>query len=279
MNNNFVFINDAFFQAEHSAILIKDLSVQRGYGIFDFFKTVNSKPVFLDDHLDRFYYSAAQMHLQVGLSRSQLKEILAELMKRNNLPDSGIRITLTGGYSEDGYNLAEKPNLIITQNSFAINQQAINKGIKLVTYNYQRQLSHIKTLDYLTAIWLQPYIKEHAAEDVLYHNNGALRECPRANFFLVTAANEVLTAGESILKGITRKNILNLVQTDILVAERAITLDDLATAKEAFITSTTKNIMPVTSIDGKNIGNGTIGPVTSKLQELLRQKASTATGI
>lgn len=279
MNSNFVFINDAFFQSEHSAILIKDLSVQRGYGIFDFFKTVNSKPVFLDDHLDRFYYSAAQMHLQVGLSRAQLKEILAELMERNNLPDSGIRITLTGGYSEDGYNLAEKPNLIITQNSFTVNQQAINKGIKLVTYNYQRQLSHIKTLDYLTAIWLQPYIKEHAAEDVLYHNNGALRECPRANFFLVTAADEVLTAGESILKGVTRKNILNLAETDILVAERAITLDDLASAKEAFITSTTKNIMPVTGIDGKNIGNGTIGPLTSKLQELLKQKASTATGM
>lgn len=279
MNSNFVFINDAFFQSEHSAILIKDLSVQRGYGIFDFFKTVNSKPVFLDDHLDRFYYSAAQMHLQVGLSRAQLKEILAELMERNNLPDSGIRITLTGGYSEDGYNLAEKPNLIITQNSFTVNQQAINKGIKLVTYNYQRQLSHIKTLDYLTAIWLQPYIKEHAAEDVLYHNNGALRECPRANFFLITAADEVLTAGESILKGVTRKNILNLAQTDILVAERAITLDDLASAKEAFITSTTKNIMPVTGIDGKNIGNGTIGPLTSKLQELLKQKASTATGM
>ncbi|WP_316812002.1 aminotransferase class IV [Pedobacter heparinus] len=274
MSSNFVFINDAFFQASQSAILVKDLSVQRGYGIFDFFKTVNNRPIFLDDHLDRFYYSAAQMHLQVSQSRAQLKEILKELMKLNNMPDSGIRITLTGGYSADGYNLAEQPNLIITQNSFSIHQHAIDKGIKLVTYNYQRQLSHIKTLDYLTAIWLQPLIKENAAEDVLYHNNGALRECPRANFFLVTANNEVLTAGDGILKGITRKNILSLPQTEIPIIEKEITLDELAGAKEAFITSTTKNIMPVTTIDGKSIGNGKLGPLTSKLQELLKIKAS-----
>ena len=274
MNSNFVFINDAFFQAGQSAILVKDLSVQRGYGIFDFFKTVNNRPIFLDDHLDRFYYSAAHMHLQVSQSRAQLKEILKELMNLNNMPDSGIRITLTGGYSADGYNLAEQPNLIITQNSFSIHQHAIDKGIKLVTYNYQRQLSHIKTLDYLTAIWLQPLIKENDAEDVLYHNNGVLRECPRANFFLVTANNEVLTAGDGILKGITRKKILSLRQTEIPIIEKEITLDELADAKEAFITSTTKNIMPVTTIDGKSIGNGKLGPLTSKLQELLRLRAS-----
>lgn len=274
MNSNFVFINDAFFEAGQSTILVKDLSIQRGYGIFDFFKTVNNSPIFLDDHLDRFYYSAAQMHLQVSHSRDQLKEILTELMKLNDMPDSGIRITLTGGYSADGYNLAEQPNLIITQNRFNINQQILNKGINLVTYNYQRQLSHIKTLDYLTAIWLQPYIKENAAEDVLYHNNGALRECPRANFFLVNANNEVLTAGDGILKGITRKNILSLPQTDIPILEKKITLDDFTVAKEAFITSTTKNIMPVITIDGKRIGDGKLGPITSKLQEMLRQKAS-----
>lgn len=275
MNNNFVFINDSFFPADQSTILIKDLSVQRGYGIFDFFKTVGGQPIFLDDHLDRFYYSATQMHLQVDQSRNELKEILAQLMNKNNLPDSGVRITLTGGYSEDGFNLAEKPNLIITQSSFSANQQVINKGIKLVTYNYQRQLSHIKTLDYLTAIWLQPFISENKAGDVLYHNDGTLRECPRANFFLVNAHDEMITPDEGILKGITRKNILALEQSEVQITARPLTLNDLSTAKEAFITSTTKNIMPVIEIDGHIIGKGGIGPVTSKLQELLYLKAYT----
>lgn len=272
MNNNFVFINDAFFKAEQSTLLINDLSIQRGYGIFDFFKTVDNAPLFLDDHLDRFYYSAAQMHLKVNQSRPELKEILAELMRLNNVPDSGIRITLTGGYSLDGYNLATQPNLIITQNEFKINPETINRGIKLVTYDYQRQLSNIKTLDYLTAIWLQPFIKEHQAEDVLYHNNGSLRECPRANFFLVDQQNQVLTTGNSVLKGITRKNLLALPKSEIFIEEREITLDDLANAKEAFITSTTKNIMPVTEIDGQLIGNGKIGTVTARLQALLQLK-------
>lgn len=97
MSSNTVFLNDAFIVEAQASLLVTDLSIQRGYGIFDFFKTINGKPVFLDDHIARFYNSAQKMHLRISQTPEELKDIITELMQKNNLPDSGIKMTLTGG--------------------------------------------------------------------------------------------------------------------------------------------------------------------------------------
>lgn len=271
MNMNYVFINDTFTEAASASLLITDLAIQRGYGIFDFFKTVNGQPLFLDDHLERFYHSAAKMHLQPAYPAAELKEILQELMEKNKMPDSGIRITLTGGYSPDGYTQA-KPNMIITQQPLDLKMAIDPKGISLVTYPHQRQLPEVKTVDYLMAIWLQSFIKEQGANDVLYHDNGWVKECPRANFFIVTADNEIITAKQQVLKGVIRKNVLNIVHPDLHILERDFNLEELANAREAFITSTTKHILPVVHIDGKALSDGKPGPLTTKLSDLLLTK-------
>ncbi|MBB6501715.1 aminotransferase class IV [Pedobacter cryoconitis] len=269
---NTVFLNDTYLDATQASLLISDLSILRGYGIFDFFKTINDRPVFLQDHLERFFNSAARMHLQVKYTAAELEEIINKLIKINNLPDSGIRLTLTGGYSADGYHLPVSPNLIITQHPLNIPSALDSKGMSLVTYAYQRQLAEMKTLDYSMAIWLKSFIDENKADDVLYHADGLVKECPRANFFIVTPEQEVITAKNGILSGVIRKNILNLKYTGFQLTERDFTLTELNQASEAFITSTTKNILPVLKIDGKNVGNGEAGPVTRKLSELLLEK-------
>jgi len=272
MGANTVFINDTFIAADKASLLITDLSIQRGYGIFDFFKTIGNRPVFLEDHLDRFYQSAQKMHLEVSQTRAELKAIVAELMERNEIPDSGIRMTLTGGYSTDGYLLTSSPNLIITQQPLTLSMELNEQGLSLMTYNYQRQLAESKTIDYSMAIWLQPFIKNYGADDVLYHHEGMLREVPRANFFMVNADNEVITAKSNVLKGITRKHILNLADSGFSITERDFSLEELAAASEAFITSTTKHIFPVTKIDGVAVGDGQPGKVSAKLLELLVAK-------
>lgn len=266
MSDIFSMINGEFVLKNEGKILISDLSIQRGFGIFDYFRTIHNETVFLEYHLDRFYYSAAEMNMNVDLNRDRLKEIIQQLINKNNLPDSGIRITLTGGYSEDGYSLA-KPNLLISQIAFTFNRENFNKGIRLVTYNHQRQLPHIKTIDYLQAIRLQSFIKENNADDVLYHNENAIRECPRSNFFIVNENDEVLTPSKNVLRGITRKKILQFSEFNITEAD--INLKDIDDAKEAFITSTTKNVLPVLKIDGKMIGDGKPGRITSKIYEKL----------
>ena len=266
MNPIYSIINGEFVDKNEASILISDLSIQRGFGIFDFFRTIKNEPVFLEDHLQRFYFSASEMFMDVGYSPDELKKLILHLIDKNKIPDSGIRITLTGGYSEDGYTPA-KPNLLITQNPFIFNHDNFNKGIKLITFQHQRQLPQVKTIDYLMAIHLQNFIKKNNADDVLYFNENEITECPRSNFFIVTKNDEVITPAKNILKGITRKKILDFAEFN--VKESVISPLDISELKEAFISSTTKNILPVLEIDGNKIGDGKPGKITRKIFEHL----------
>lgn len=266
MNNHYALINGEAIPQSEASLFISDLSLQRGYGIFDFLKTIGNKALFLDDHLDRFYFSAAEMDLKLPYKKEQLKTLIFGLMKKNNLPGSGIRITLTGGYSENGYSIST-PNLIITQAPFTYDPSGFKKGIKLVTYQHQRQLPHVKTIDYLFAIYLQRFIKEHHADEVLYHNGFEVTECPRANFFIVTGKNEIITPSKHILNGITRKNILKFPR--LTIKEGTVSLKELVNAKEAFITSTTKYVLPVLEIDGCPVGDGQPGAMATQVNEML----------
>jgi branched-chain amino acid aminotransferase len=261
----YTFLNDTFLPAAEASLRVNDLSIQRGYGIFDYFKTIDGRPVFLDDHLDRFYRSAARMHLSVGKTREELKAVIAEIQQLNQLPDSGIRITLTGGYSTDSVSPGQ-PNLIITQHLLNPPGKDCPPPVRLISYPYQRQLPDIKTIDYLMAIHLQPHIRERGAFDVLYHLGGVITECPRCNFFLVTADGALVTPVRNILKGITRMKVLEFAyanskveERDVLLAveERDVHLSEIPVAKEAFITSTSRHIVPVSHIDDIPIGGAT----------------------
>lgn len=267
----YTIVNEEFVPSEKASILISDLAIQRGYGIFDFFKTINNKPIFFDCHLDRFFSSLSQMRLSISLSRDQLKNILHELIEKNSIPNSGIRITVTGGYSSDGYNIAE-PNIIITQQTLDIKEDISDQGINIITYQHTRQMPDAKTLDYLMAVWLQPVIKAKNAHDVLYFSNKLITECPRANFFIVSSDDKVITPQKNILKGVIRKNVLQQLDNSIEIFERDVSTDDLKKCKEAFITSTTKNILPVLKIDDQQIGNCKPGEITLSLSKKLLEK-------
>ena len=265
MSDPIVYINGAFLPASQAALQVSDLAIQRGYGIFDFFKTLDHLPVFLDEHLDRFYHSAEQMRLDPGKDREQLREVIRELAEQNNIANAGIKITLTGGYSPDGYSIT-RPNLIITQQPLKMPDKAVfQQGLRLMSYPHQRQMPQVKSLDYLMAIWLQPLIKEKGADDVLYQYNGLVSECPRSNFFIVTADDTVVTSTQP-LKGIIRMKTLEIAGKQFKVEERELTLEEAYQAKEAFITSTTKHILPVVQLDGRMIGDGQPGDVTVMLK-------------
>ncbi|MCF8452597.1 MAG: aminotransferase class IV [Pedobacter sp.] len=264
MGKLFVWVNDSLIPSDEANLNIADLAVQRGYGIFDFFKTIDGKPVFLEDHLDRLFRSAVLMRLELKQSREEIRDKILRLIENNNLKDSGIKVILTGGFSSDGFNIAE-PNLIISQQAFQIPRTMSEKGISILTHEYQRQFSNAKTLDYLQAIWLQPILKEKKADDVLYYSDGLLRECPRANIFVVTKDQKVLTPESGMLKGVTRKHVLEISGASYVTEARDVSLEELRNAGEVFITSTTKNILPVIQVDGYVIGDGNPGEVSRAL--------------
>jgi branched-chain amino acid aminotransferase len=266
---SFVFINDDFVTEDKGLLHYRDLSIERGYGFFDFFRVRNRMPLFIDEHLDRLFRSAEIMHISIPLSRERIKSIIHILISKNEISDSGIRITVTGGSARSGYSLAN-PNIIISENQFMKPKEIQYKeGIRLALYPYQRQLPEAKTIDYLMEIWLQPYIHLQSADDVLYFQDGSITECPRSNFFIVTQNGAIQTPRENILKGVTRARIIKAAMGQFEINERNITPEEALQAGEAFICSTTKGILPVTLINGKPIGNGKPGPITQALSHLL----------
>lgn len=266
----YVYLNDQFVASEKATLHISDLAIQRGYGIFDFFRVRENVLLYVDDHLDRFLQSASIMHLSAPGTKAQLLSVLHELLQKNNLPDSGIRMILTGGYSPDAYQPVT-PNFIIMQSPLVIPDSTIPKSISIITHEFVRDIPEAKTINYSMGIWLQKKIKEQQADDVLYHTNGVVTEFPRCNFFIVTKDNTIITPDKNALKGVTRKRIFELAQSSFTIKEGPVTLDDIREAKEAFLTSSTKRIQAIVKVDGQPVGNGMPGEITSELLGRLLQ--------
>ena len=267
---NYAFIHQEIMPLSKAFLHVSDLAIQRGYGIFDFCRVSQSHPLFLDNYLQRFYNSADLMQLVVPMPVADLKATIYALLQKNNMPESSIKIILTGGYSPDGYTLG-KPNLIITQQALSLPDQALlAKGIKIITYEYEREIPPAKTINYTMGIRLQKKIQEQNAADVLYHQNGIVTEFPRSNFFIVKKDDTIITSAHNVLPGITRQNVLSLTGKKYNIQEGTVTLQDVAEAKEAFMTSTTKRILPIVQVNDSFIGNGKPGDCTlALLQDLL----------
>lgn len=267
----YAYIHQEIVPFNEAFLHISDLSVQRGYGIFDYVKLQGMQPFFLDAYLDRFYESAKLMELPLDVPRETIKSAITELARLNNLDQSGVKMILTGGYSENGYDPGT-PNLLILQQPLVLpDESKISRGIKVITYEYAREMAQAKTINYTTGIRLIKQIKEQAADDVLYHQKGEVLEFPRCNFFIVKQDNTVITPAEGVLQGITRRNVLQLAGKKYKTEARKVTLSDIAQAKEAFLTSTTKRILPIVQVDEHLIGDGRPGTVTLELLNDLRK--------
>ncbi|MEI6749593.1 MAG: aminotransferase class IV [Bacteroidota bacterium] len=261
------YVNHVFLKEEKATLQVSDLAIQRGYATFDFFRIKDNCPLFLDDYLDRFYRSADFMHLHPVKSKEEVKEIIRELMEMNKLAESGMRLILTGGYSSDHYEPVSG-NLLILQEKLQLpSQEKFATGVKVITYEYQRELPQIKSINYFMGIWLQQKLREQKAADVIYHKQGIVSELPRANILMVTKDQKILTPSKNILFGITRMKLLELAAKKYIVEEREVTISELINAEEVFMTSTTKRILPINQIDDFVIGNGKSGPVTALLNE------------
>lgn len=270
MNPYYSFVNDQLVPANNARLTITDMAIQRGYGIFDFFKFIDHRLIFIEDHLERLERSAEAMRLPLPYNREEIITILKELIIKNDMPNGGIRVGVTAGYAPDAYSIAA-PNFIITQQALQL-PNTLAAPISLMTHQHQRQLPHVKTIDYLMAVWLQPVIQQSGAQEVLYYNSNSVTECPRANFFIVDQHNTIITPAQHILAGVTRKHILAIAGKEFKVEQRDISREEVYAAKEAFISSSTLNIKPVGIVDGEPINNGIAGTVTGHLFHKLLQE-------
>ena len=268
-------INGQQVAVENATLHVSDLSILRGYGIFDYFLAREGHPLFLDDYLNRFYRSAAELYLEIPFDKAAMKQHIYDLLQANEVREAGIRLLLTGGYSLDGYTPAETPNLLIMMYDLPGSAWEFStQGIKIITHPFQRELPEVKTINYSTGIRMLKTVKERGATDLIYVDKGEwIRESARSNFFLVLPNQTIVTADEKILWGITRRQVIDAARTaGYTVEERDMHISELELAEEAFFTSTIKGVMAIGQIDDKVYGDGTIGKVTKELQALFVEK-------
>ena len=261
-------INLEIVPAEDAVIGVTDIGLRRGFGAFDYLRLVEGKPLFLEDHLDRFERTIAMLGLELPCGRDALREHVFELVRRNARSEAGIQLFLTGGYAEDGFT-PTRPNLLIVFTHISPQPNArYEEGAKLILHRYQRDLPEAKTTNYATAVRLAPTMKAADAVDALYHDGARLLETTRSNLFVVDAAGRLATPGSDILPGITRLNVLRAIDGELAVDRRDIGIGELPVLREAFVTSTTKGAMPVRQIGETVVGDGRPGPITERVREL-----------
>ncbi len=271
MFSPYVFVNQKLIAAGEAGMPVSDLAVLRGYGVFDFFRLIDGVAPFFEEHWQRLEHSAAIMHLEMPFSKAEALQMMKVLHKNMPYPEAGLRITLTGGNSENGYLPGSEPNSLITLQPLQPLPSVIsNKPFRLMTYPYIRSIADAKTIDYSMGIWLQPLLRQKGYDEALYIQNGCISECPRNNIFIVTQDGVLVTPDSGILAGITRKRVLALARTFMPVEECTVPLVELYAAREVFITSTTKGIMPVTRIDQQDI-EALENSVATRLYQLLLQ--------
>jgi len=270
----YCYLNGKIISENEAKISLKDIAILRGYGVFEFLRTYNSKPFLLKEHFTRLRKSAKNLNLQLPISQKELFKQIKKLLLKNKFKESAIKLVLTGGQIIDSGGMEYDKNsptfFILVDKLQELPKSFYQKGVKLITYEHLREIPGAKTINYITVIKLQNLCKRKKAFDILYTQNGFLLETTTSNFFIFKK-DKLLTPKKNILIGLTRNFVIKLAEDKFEVEEKDIALKELEKAEEAFLTSTTKEILPVVKIGNKIVGNGRVGKKTRYLMDLFQR--------
>jgi D-amino acid aminotransferase len=265
--NQYCFLNGQIVPVDEAKVSVLDIGLLRGYGIYEGIAAFKGKPFRFADHWNRFLFGAHILNLNVPITEEKGEKVITELLEKNGFKDrANIRFILTGGQTIGGieYNFETPTFYIVTENWEALPKELYEDGAKLITYRHLRELPEFKTINYIRAVNLQNFRKEEKAVEILYTYDGEVLECATSNVFIVKDG-ALITPAENILKGITRKVVLEIASQKYQIEERPVTEAELKTADEVFITSSFKDVVPVVKIDDFTVGNGGVGAVTKDL--------------
>lgn len=271
MANKTYYVDGEFVPADSAVLPLTDLSILRGYGVFDLLRTYDGVPFRLDAHLERLARSAAAIGLEMPWSRAELHALTQETYARNAIPNAAIRLVVTGNVSATNMLPDQAPALAIMVDPVQpYDTQAYREGALVVTTRIPHVMAHVKSLNYIGAIMAMKAAQPVGAVEAIYCNAAdELSEGTRANFFIVRKGT-IYTPASDVLLGITRQAVFEAAGDEIEIVEDVVTMGDLQVADEAFITSTTKEILPIRQVDELVIGEGKPGPVTMRLMARFR---------
>lgn len=274
------YVGGEFVNEDQARISVNDLSVIRGFGVFDFLRTYNQIPFHLDDHLQRLARSARLIDLQIPHALSEIREIVQQTLKRNNHQESNIRLVITGGLSHDCITPGDAAKLLVMVTSLkAMPETWYKDGAKVITSHVERFLPGAKSINYIPAILCQKEAQlQQAIEAVYVDKNGFMLEGTTSNFFAFAGDTLVTPPCTRVLPGITRQVLLDLADKHYTIVERDLHKDEIRLLDEAFIASSVKEIVPIVTIDAVKIGRGQPGSRTRRIMQLFKEYTESYSG-
>lgn len=276
-----IYIDGKFYNERDAKVSVFDHGFLYGDGVFEGIRAYHGRVFKLKEHIDRLFYSAKAILLDVPMSHAQICRATVETVRANKLKDSYIRLIVTRGIGSLGLNPKScgKPSVIIIAGKIQVYPAALYaRGLDIITVPTVRNLHSavnpaIKSLNYLNNILAKIEATNAGVEEaVMLNSEGYVAEGTADNLFIIkngALMTPPLSAGA--LYGITRQTVMELAETaGLKVSEPNLTRYDLFNADECFVTGTGAEIMPVVKIDGRVIGSGKPGPLTKKLVEEYR---------
>jgi branched-chain amino acid aminotransferase len=286
-------VNGRVSDQEHAVIPVFDHGFLYGEGVYETLRTYNGQPFLFDRHMRRMRRSAGMLALSVPLTDAEIDARFRETMAAAGLAggpgrEAYIRILVTRGIGELTYDPAATPNpsiVVIVKPNVDPSREVFEGGVRVsmvgVVRNHPGTVNPlIKSNNLLNnALAMQEAFRSGGYEGVMRNYKGELVECTQSNLFIVkdgAALTPPLDAG--LLPGITREFLFEVgAEAGIPVREQSLRDADLYDADESFLTSTTREVVPIVQVDDRQIGAGRPGPITKALLEGYRRKAQALT--
>jgi D-alanine transaminase len=278
MTEGTLFLNGDYVKRSGAKVDIEDRGYQFGDGIYEVVRVYNGNVFTMDEHMERLYQSADKMKLKIPFELKEFTSIVFKLIELNDVHEGIVYIQVSRGVSPRQHHFPAKDtagSVTAYTKEFKRPVKSLDEGVTTTLVEDIRWLRcDIKSLNLLGNI----LAKEEAASgghfEAIQHRGETVTEGSSSNAFMVKDG-VVYThpATNLILNGITRRVIKELADRNgVKFVEKIFTVDELLSADELFIASTTSEVMPVVKVDETVIGQGAPGPVTRKLQELFTER-------
>lgn len=274
--SRFAYVNGTFPRHTDAHIHIEDRGFQFADGVYEVVYLYKNHLIDMVPHLDRLAYSLSELQIDMPMSRAALVLKIKQLIRLNRLKTGLIYIQVTRGTASRDFPYPQNisPTIVMTTKRLgAFGLKSIEKGMKVMsTPDIRWQRCDIKTTALLAASMGKQAALDAGFDDAwLMDPTGYITEGTSNNAWIITKEGKLQTRPPShnILNGITRQTIIKMAQREnIEIIEKPFTLEDVYNAKEAFVTSASACIKPVTSIDGRTIGNGGTGIISHQIAQM-----------
>ena len=282
-----IYINGKYFPRQDASISVFDSGFLLGDGVWEGIRLHNGKFAFLDKHLERLFWGASQIDMDIEKNLDEIKEILYDTVKRNKMEDGvHVRLIISRGIKSTPYQdpkfTISGPTIVVIPEYKQPNPKTIEHGIKLVSVDVIRgspnmQDHRINGLSKFNCIQACIDAKRKGGDEgIMLDPHGYVSTCNSTHFFIVKDGAVWTSTGDYCLGGITRQNIVDICKSNsISLYEKNFTLSEVYEADEAFVTGTFAGVLPVYDIDDHELSvlgsNSVVKKIQSYYNELVSQ--------